>query len=80
MAGAIAGALHGDAAIRPAWIARMDEANRVDLGALAADLATLTASLQRRRLVEAVARARHFAALGAGNGVPAAMELLMEDR
>jgi hypothetical protein len=35
MAGAIAGALHGDGAIRREWIARIDEANRVDLDPLA---------------------------------------------
>ena len=39
MAGAMAGALHGDSVIRPDWIARVNSANRCDLDPLAADLA-----------------------------------------
>jgi ADP-ribosylglycohydrolase len=65
MAGAIAGALHGDSAIRPAWIARIGEANRVDLGAVAADLAQVAQRLQRRQLAGATQRAQDFAQLGA---------------
>ncbi len=64
MAGAIAGALHGDGAIRPTWIARIDEANRADLGALAAGLVGVTRRLQQRQLVEATQRARAFVYLG----------------
>ena len=41
MAGAIAGALHGDGVIRPDWIAQVNAANRVDLDPLARDLARL---------------------------------------
>ncbi len=65
MAGAIAGALHGDRAIRPAWIARIDEANRADLGALAADLVGVARRLQRRQRAQATERAHAFARLGA---------------
>jgi ADP-ribosylglycohydrolase len=67
MAGAIAGALHGDGAIRLAWMTRVDQANRVDLGALAADLAQLTARLQQRAHNEAMQRARDFSSLEAGD-------------
>lgn len=63
MAGAIAGAMHGDAAIRPAWIARIDEANRVDLGAMARDLALVAERLQRREFAEALRRSEQFALL-----------------
>ena len=38
MAGAIAGALHGDGVIRPEWIAQVNAANQVDLDPLARDL------------------------------------------
>lgn len=65
MAGAILGALHGDTAIRPAWIARIDEANRVDLGAMARNLALVTERLQRRELAEALQRSEQFALLTA---------------
>ncbi|MGH2390369.1 MAG: ADP-ribosylglycohydrolase family protein, partial [Chloroflexota bacterium] len=65
MAGAIAGALHGDGVIRPAWIARIEEANRVDLGPLARDLAALAERLRRRAFAEATTRAEEFAQLGA---------------
>ena len=63
MAGAIAGALQGDSAIRPAWIVRIDEANRVDLGALAADLAGLARRLQQRQLKAVMEREQAFAHL-----------------
>lgn len=65
MAGAIAGALHSDGVIRLAWIARIDEANRVDLGALAADLGGVARRLQQRQLAEAMERGHAFAHLGA---------------
>jgi ADP-ribosylglycohydrolase len=65
MAGAMAGAMHGEAVIRPAWIARIEEANRIDLGGVARDLTLLTQRLQRRALAEAQARAAAFARLGA---------------
>jgi ADP-ribosylglycohydrolase len=74
MAGAIAGALHGDGAIPPAWIARIKEANRVDLDTMAADLARVAQHLQRRQLALVTERARAFAHLGAGNDAP------LEDR
>jgi ADP-ribosylglycohydrolase len=63
MAGAIAGAMHGEAVIRPAWIARIEEANRIDLGGIARDLAALTQRLQQRALGEALARAEAFTRL-----------------
>lgn len=65
MAGAIAGALHGDQVIRPAWIARINEANRVDLSPLAEDLATLARTLQQRQFEEAASRMHAFVALAA---------------
>ena len=65
MAGAIAGALHGDSVIRPAWITRIDEANRVDLGAVARDLMQVTIGLQQRESVEATLRSAAFARLSA---------------
>jgi ADP-ribosylglycohydrolase len=49
MAGAIAGALHGARAIRPEWIAQINTANRVDMDALAGDLATLALQLHEQQ-------------------------------
>lgn len=73
MAGAIAGALHGVAAIRPDWTARVDAANRVALGSLADDLAALARQLQERQLAAARERAEAFARLlGDGTTVAAA--------
>ena len=63
MAGAIAGALHGEAVIRADWIARINEANRVDLDPLAHGLAELTMTLQREQFAAAVARRAAFEAL-----------------
>jgi ADP-ribosylglycohydrolase len=63
MAGALAGALHGDGVIRPEWIARINAANRVDLDPLARDLAALTVSLQREELAAAISRDEQFATL-----------------
>ena len=63
MAGAMAGALHGDAAIRPDWIATINQANRVDLDPTAADLTALAVELQRRSADAAAARAAAFARL-----------------
>ncbi len=60
MAGAIAGALHGDAAIRPAWIARVTEASRIDLDPFATGLTALTLRLQQLQLAAAQARDRAF--------------------
>ena len=68
MAGAIAGALYGDGAIRPAWIETVKAANRADLDPLAAGLAALTRTLQARQLEAAEARGRAFAALSGGVG------------
>lgn len=63
MAGAIAGALHGDAVIRPEWIAQVNAANRVDLDPLARDLTALTAQLQQEQFAAAQARNREFEVL-----------------
>ena len=50
MAGSIAGALHGAGALRDEWIARVNEANRVDIQPLARDLALLVSVLHERRM------------------------------
>jgi outer membrane lipoprotein SlyB len=50
IAGAIAGALHGDGVIRSAWIGKIKEANRIDLDPIARDLSSLAVRLQRRQL------------------------------
>lgn len=63
IAGTIAGALHGDGAIRPEWIARIDAANRIDLDPYAAGLARLAVALQERQITVAETRAGWFAAL-----------------
>jgi ADP-ribosylglycohydrolase len=60
MAGAIAGALHGDRVIRPDWIATVEAANRAGLDPLAAELADLTRTLQQRRFAAAQERDRAF--------------------
>src|SRR6185437_10122467 len=65
MAGAIAGALHGDGVIRPSWIARINEANRIDLSPLAEELAALARTLQQRQFEEAANRMHAFVALAA---------------
>lgn len=63
MAGAIAGALHGDAVIRTEWIAQVNAANRVDLDPLARDLTALTTQLQQEQFAAAQARNREFEVL-----------------
>jgi ADP-ribosylglycohydrolase len=63
MAGAIAGALHGDSVIRPEWIATLDAANRVDLDPLARDLTELAVNLQREQFAAVRERQREFEAL-----------------
>ncbi len=63
IAGTVAGALHGDGAIRSEWIAKINAANRIDLDPYAAGLARLALTLQERQLAEAQARAGIFAAL-----------------
>ena len=63
MAGAIAGALHGDGVIRPEWIAQVNAANRVDLDPLARDLTRLAVTLQQEQLAAAQARQKEFAVL-----------------
>lgn len=68
MAGALAGALHGDGAIRPEWIARINEANRCDLDPLARDLTALTTTLQQAQMDAAQSRQREFAALVQNQG------------
>lgn len=63
MAGAIAGALHGDRVIRPDWIEHINRANRVDLIPLADGLAALAQELQQRQFAAADARKSAFAHL-----------------
>jgi ADP-ribosylglycohydrolase len=60
MAGAIAGALRGDAVIRSGWIERIKEANRINLDPIARDLSSLAIRLQRRQLEAAQDRAAMF--------------------
>jgi ADP-ribosylglycohydrolase len=60
MAGAIAGVLQADGAIRPAWIERINTASRVNFDPLARDLAAQAARLQRRQFAEAQERDRVF--------------------
>jgi ADP-ribosylglycohydrolase len=60
MAGSLAGALHGDAVIRPQWIAQVKEANRVDLDPLARELAAVTRRLQEEQWEAAQGRAPEF--------------------
>ena len=64
MAGAIAGALHGARAIRPGWMARINVANRVDLGGLANALADLAHRLQQQEVLATRERDWAFARLG----------------
>lgn len=64
MAGAIAGTLHGARAIRPVWITRINDANRIDLSNLAIELATLSPTLQQRDLAAARRRDELFTQLG----------------
>ncbi len=63
MAGAVAGALHGDGVIRPEWIERINAANRVDLDPLARDLTDLAVNLQRKQFAAAQERQEAFRAL-----------------
>jgi ADP-ribosylglycohydrolase len=70
IAGAIAGALHGDGAIRPDWTAKVNAANRIDLDPYAVGLTRLAVTLQRRQMAAAEARAAAFAAL-TGTDTPA---------
>jgi ADP-ribosylglycohydrolase len=60
MAGAIAGAMHGVGAVRPAWIDAIDRENRCDLRPLARDLTALATSLQQERYARAQRRASEF--------------------
>jgi ADP-ribosylglycohydrolase len=68
MAGAIAGALHGDSAIRPEWIARVNAANRVDLDPLARDLTRLAVTLQQEQHAAAQVRQSEFTVLAQAAG------------
>ena len=65
MAGAIAGAMHGDGVIRPGWITTINAANRDDLDPLARDLTALAIALQQEQLAAAQARQQAFAAMQA---------------
>jgi hypothetical protein len=66
MAGAIAGALGGEAAIPVDWRERVDAANRTDTGALADQLAALAAGMQERDFALARERDAVFARLNEG--------------
>lgn len=68
MAGALAGALHGDGVIRPEWIVQVNAANRVDFDSLAQDLAALTTRLQQEQWAAAKNRERDFTALSNADG------------
>ncbi len=68
MAGALAGALHGDRVIRPEWVETVNSANRVDLDPLARALTALTTRLQQEQLAAAQAREREFAVLAGADG------------
>jgi ADP-ribosylglycohydrolase len=68
MAGALAGALHGDRVIRPEWVETVNSTNRVDLDPLARDLTALTTRLQQEQLAAAQAREREFAVLAGADG------------
>jgi ADP-ribosylglycohydrolase len=63
MAGAISGALGGEAAIPRAWIDRIEAANRIDLAALGDRLAELTVRLQRQDLAATRRREDMFVTL-----------------
>jgi ADP-ribosylglycohydrolase len=63
MAGAIAGALHGDGVIRQEWIAQVNKANRIDLDPLARNLTDLTVALQQSQLSAAQTRQQQFDSL-----------------
>jgi ADP-ribosylglycohydrolase len=65
MAGAIAGAMHGDGVIPAGWAEQVNRANRVDLVPLARDLTHLAISLQREQAEAAAARSSMFAELTA---------------
>jgi ADP-ribosylglycohydrolase len=60
MAGSIAGAIHGDSVIRPAWIDQVRSANRINLDPVSSDLASLAIRLQRRQLEAAEDRSAMF--------------------
>jgi len=63
MAGSILGALHGDGAIRPAWIETVNRANRMNLDPLAAALAALTVRLHEEQQAAAAQQADRFQSL-----------------
>lgn len=63
MAGAIAGALHGAAALRPDWLETVRSANRIDLDPLAGELAALAQRLQQRQLEAVRGREQDFTRL-----------------
>lgn len=65
MAGAIAGALHGAGAIRPAWITQVQAANRVEFNVLARSLTDLIVKLQREQHAAALQKEAAFARLSA---------------
>ncbi|OKK08403.1 hypothetical protein AMK26_05190 [Streptomyces sp. CB03234] len=70
MAGAIAGALHGEAAIPAGWAKQVAEASRLDLHAPAAVLADVTHEIFMRDTARRRAHERAFVALSPATGVP----------
>jgi ADP-ribosylglycohydrolase len=60
MVGAIAGALRGQQAIRPEWVATINTANRINLRSLAEGLTGLTVRLQERQYAASMERAKAF--------------------
>lgn len=63
MAGAILGALHGDATIRNSWIRIVNNANRMNLDPLATGLANLAAKLHLEQGLAETLRANRFQSL-----------------
>jgi ADP-ribosylglycohydrolase len=66
MAGAILGALHGEAVIDAGDLARLDEANRLDISAEANSFAATARAIIARDRAEAATRAAALHALGVG--------------
>ncbi|MFG2140600.1 ADP-ribosylglycohydrolase family protein [Streptomyces sp. NPDC048650] len=66
MSGALAGALHGTAAVPAEWSAEVARASRLDLHAPAAALATVTREVFARDRIRRRAHERAFAALAEG--------------
>ncbi|MFF8292154.1 ADP-ribosylglycohydrolase family protein [Streptomyces sp. NPDC016309] len=70
MAGAVAGALHGEAAVPAVWAKQVAEASRLDLHAPAAVLADVAHEVFARDTARRRAHERAFAALSPAAGAP----------